>query len=280
MSHLELARGEDLLVQLCSDHMADNKNTQPAIRVERLTRKFGKVLAVDNLSLDVPAGILFGFLGPNGAGKSTTIGCLTGLIDPTSGEIALLGQPFRGNSASLKRRIGVMPEGLALFDQLYPQEFLAFNGRMLGLDQETTNARVDELLQTLDLTGARNRRLADFSTGMRKKVAFAAAIIHRPDILFLDEPFESIDPATVSMLKGWLRHYVAQGGTVFLTSHVLDTVERFCSEVAIIKEGRLAWRGLMPSEGGTIVVDGKGFGSLEELFLHIVGEQTGELDWL
>jgi ABC-2 type transport system ATP-binding protein len=253
-----------------------------AISIESLTKRYGKTLAVDELSLDVPAGRLFGFLGPNGAGKSTTIGCLTGLIDPTAGAIHLLGERFTTDSVELKRRIGVMPEGLALFDHLYAHEFLAFSGRMCHLDERVVRQRVEELLNALDLTSTYRKRLAEFSTGMRKKVAFAAAIIHRPEILFLDEPFESIDPAGVAMLKDWIRSFVAGGRTVFMTTHVLETVERLCDDVAIIKSGRVAWRGDVGklANGGKLECDGRRFDTLEALFLHLAGEKHGRLDWL
>jgi ABC-2 type transport system ATP-binding protein len=253
-----------------------------AISIENLTKNYGATLAVDRLSLDVPAGRLFGFLGPNGAGKSTTIGCLTGLIDPTDGAINLLGERFTPDSVELKRRIGVMPEGLALFDHLYAHEFLAFSARMYQLDEKTVRLRVEELLAALELNSASKKRLAEFSTGMRKKVAFATAIIHRPEILFLDEPFESIDPAGVAMLKDWLRSFVAGGRTVFMTTHALETVERLCDDVAIIKSGRIAWRGdLGPlGAGGKLECDGRRFDTLEALFLSLVGEMRGKLEWL
>ena len=170
---------------------------------------------------------MFGFLGPNGSGKSTTIGCLTGLLDPTAGQIEILGQPFNAESAAIKRRMGVMPETLGLFDPLYAHEFLAFVARMYGLNEATTRQRVTELLDALELTDT-SKTLHDYSTGMRKRVAFAAAVIHSPEVLFLDEPFESIDPAGVALMKQWLRRFTEQGRTVFMTSHVLETVERFC----------------------------------------------------
>lgn len=253
-----------------------------AIQIEELTKRYGGVLAVDRLSLEVPTGSMFGFLGPNGAGKSTTIGCLTGLIDPTSGSIRLLGEPFSSDAIELKRRIGVMPEGLALFDHLYAHEFLSFNARMYGLDETTIRSRVEELIHVMDLTSSHRKRLAEYSTGMRKKVAFAAAIIHRPEILFLDEPFESIDPAGVAMLKDWLRRFVGGGRTVFMTTHVLDTVERLCDDVAIIKAGQIAWRGEVAqlATGGVIESDGRQFNTLESLFLHLVGGRHEKLDWL
>ena len=252
------------------------------MRIENLTKRYGDLTAVDNLSLSVPTGKMFGFLGPNGAGKSTTIGCLTGLIDPTAGKIDLLGEEFTSDSIELKRRIVVMPEGLALFDHLYAHEFLTFNARMYGLEDTIVKQRVEELVTVMDLTSSTRKRLSQFSTGMRKKVAFAAAIIHRPEILFLDEPFESIDPAGVAMLKDWLRRFVAGGRTVFMTTHVLETVERLCDDVAIIKAGKIAWRGdvgrLM--HGGLIEYDGLQFATLEALFLHLAGERHKELEWL
>jgi ABC-2 type transport system ATP-binding protein len=265
-----------------SDDTPSHNESPVAINIENLTKKYGGTTAVNNLSLGISKGSLFGFLGPNGAGKSTTIGCLTGLIDPTAGRISLLGQPFDSNSVDLKRRIGVMPEGLALFDHLYAHEFLVFTARMFGLDETTIKHRVQELIAALDLQGTGKKRLVEFSTGMRKKVAFAAAIIHSPEILFLDEPFESIDPAGVAMLKDWLRKFVAQGRTVFMTTHVLETVERLCDEVAIIKSGRVAWRGeLEPlASGGSIQFDDQNFATLEALFLHIAGGRHGQLDWL
>lgn len=278
------------ILRVASDQMFDSiveqiqglVDKEIVISVDNLTKKYGNLLAVDHLSLNISSGRLFCFLGPNGAGKSTTINCLTGLLDPTEGEVRLFGVRFTRRSVDLKRRIGVMPEGLALFDQLYAHEFLAFNARMFGLDQATARQRVEELLEVLDLTGAYNKRLVEYSTGMRKKVAFAAAIIHRPEILFLDEPFESIDPSATAMMKDWLRQFVARGGTVFMTSHVLETVERLCDDVAIIKQGRLAWRGAVGqlANGGTIEFDGRQFNTLEAIFLHIVGERRGRLDWL
>ncbi|MGD0499012.1 MAG: ABC transporter ATP-binding protein [Bryobacteraceae bacterium] len=253
-----------------------------AIRMANLVKRYGAVTAVDGLSLNVPAGMMFGFLGPNGSGKSTTIGCLTGLLDPTAGEMEILGQPVNDGNSALKRRMGVMPETLGLFEPLRAHEFLAFTGRMYGLDEATTRRRVTELLDALELTEA-SKMLGEYSTGMRKRVAFAAAVIHSPDVLFLDEPFESIDPAGVALMKQWLHRFVAQGRTVFMTSHVLETVERLCQEVAIIaKPGRLVWHGDITTFGreGAITYDGQAFDTLETLFLHLTGERTVELGWL
>jgi ABC-2 type transport system ATP-binding protein len=253
-----------------------------AVRIDGLVKKYGTTVAVDNLSLRVPAGSMFGFLGPNGSGKSTTIGCLTGLLDPTAGRIEILGQPFTTESAGLKRRMGVMPETLGLFEPLYAHEFLAFVGRMFGLDEVTTRKRVTELLSALELTDA-SKTLSEYSTGMRKRVAFAASVIHSPEVLFLDEPFESIDPAGVSLMKQWLRRLTDQGRTVFITSHVLETVERLCNQVAIVtRPGKLVWQGdiTVLANDGAIEFDGRKFEALEPLFLHLTGERYADLNWL
>jgi ABC-2 type transport system ATP-binding protein len=249
-----------------------------AIRLNNVSKKYGTVLAVENLSLTVPAGSMFGFLGPNGSGKSTTIGCMTGLLDPSGGQIELLGQRFDADNAAIKRRIGVMPENLGLFEPLYAHEFLSFVARMFGLDEVTTRIRVAELLKALELTDT-SKTLAEYSTGMRKRVAFAAAVIHSPEILFLDEPFESIDPAGVSLMKQWLRRLTEQGRTVFITSHVLETVERICTEVAIVtKPGKLVWHGDITSF--PIRHEDQEFHALEPLFLHLTGERYADLKWL
>ena len=253
-----------------------------AIRISNLVKKYGAVTAVENLSLDVARGSMFGFLGPNGSGKSTTIGCLTGLLDPNGGHVEILGQRFDCENSALKRRMGVMPETLGLFEPLYAHEFLAFIARMFGLDEATARKRVTELLDALELAEAR-KTLAEYSTGMRKRVAFAAAVIHSPEVLFLDEPFESIDPAGVALLKQWLRRFTEQGRTVFITSHVLETVERLCDQVAIItKPGKLVWQGdiTVLANDGTITYDGKQFDALESLFLHLTGERYTDLNWL
>jgi ABC-2 type transport system ATP-binding protein len=254
-----------------------------AIEIAHLRKKYRDVIAVDDLSLAVPRGSFFGFLGPNGAGKTTTIGCLTGLLEPTGGTMQLLGERMHAGAIALKRRIGVMPETLGLFDRLYAHEFLAFQARMFGLDEATTRRRVTELLEAMELAGQGGKPMAEFSAGMRKRVAFAAAIVHTPELLFLDEPFESIDPAGTATMKMWLSRIVGQGRTVFMTTHVLETVQRLCDRVAIVTTpGRLLWEGSITSlaEGRALVLNGTEFHTLEALYLHLTGRRDAPLDWV
>jgi ABC-2 type transport system ATP-binding protein len=255
-----------------------------AIEISQLHKRYGKAAAVEDLSLSVPYGSCFGFLGPNGAGKSTTIGCLTGLLDPTAGSIRLLGEPFNGNAAALKKRIGVMPENLGLFEALYAHEFLLFQARMYGLDEQTARTRTNELLESMDLSGQGKKPLAEFSAGMRKRVAFGAAIISSPEILFLDEPFESIDPAGVALMKQLLSRMISQGRTIFMTTHVLESVERICDCIAIIKRpGNLLWQGDITElkHGRPIFFEDGEFRTLEALYLHVSGESAAaSLTWL
>ena len=255
----------------------------PAIEVSGLSKKYGATIAVQDLSFTVPNGTLFGFLGPNGSGKSTTIGCLTGLLDRTAGEIRVLGESLHDSNLVIKCRIGVMPETLGLFDSLYAHEFLSFQARVFGLDEETAHQRTEELLNAMDLADTGKKRLSQFSAGMRKRVAFAAAVIHGPELLFLDEPFESIDPAGVALMKEWLRRFTAEGRTVFLTTHVLETAERLCDDAAIVTSpGRLVWRGSLAqlTAEGVMPHDGHWFRSLEQLFLYVAGERHARLTWL
>jgi ABC-2 type transport system ATP-binding protein len=253
-----------------------------AIETHELTRAFGDKKAVDELSLRVAGGRFFGFLGPNGAGKTTTIKMLTGLLKTTSGRASVLGFDVARQAVEVKRRIGVVPEELALFDRLTGAEYLIFVGRMYGLDKATATTRAQELLELMDLRDAK-KLIVDYSHGMKKKIAISAALIHEPQLLFLDEPFEGIDPVASRLIKDILSSLVAKGVTVFLTSHILEIVEKLCDEIAIIHEGKLLAQGscdelqadVVGSEGRTV--------SLEELFLSLVGtdgEQKKGLSWL
>ena len=257
-----------------------------AIRTEQLTRRFGALTAVDGVDLRVNAGQFFGFLGPNGAGKSTTIKMLTGLLAPTSGRMELLGLDFQRNPIDVKRQIGVVPEGMGLFERLTGSEYLHFVGRMYGLDGATTQKRTAELLDFMQLADREKTLIADYSHGMQKKLALAAAVIHGPRILFLDEPFEGVDALAAGALKSLLGRMTERGVTIFLTSHVLEIVERLCSHVAIIHQGRLVAQGSLEElRRGIPGAEGEKK-TLEQVFLSIVGQSGGEqsrleeLTWL
>ena len=248
-----------------------------ALETQGLTRRFGDLVAVDHVDLSVPRGSFYGFLGPNGAGKSTTIKCLTGLLRPTAGKIRILGHDPWADPVEVKRRVGVVPEDLALFDRLTATETLGFVGQVHALPRDQLERRVAELLALMDLTGASRTLVADYSHGMRKKLSLAAALLPAPRILFLDEPFEGIDAVASQQIRRLLTGYVEGGGTVFLTSHILEIVERLCDHVGVIAGGRIVAQGPLERLGRG---DGK---SLERLFLELVGardDDAPQLDWL
>lgn len=247
---------------------------EPAIAVHNLRKLYGDKAAVDGLDLVVPRGCFFGFLGPNGAGKSTTIRMLTGLIPPTSGSIELLGMPLPERELEIKQRIGLVPDESLLFDRLTGAEFLEFVGRMYGLARPVAVERARSLLDLFELS--ENRKLiAEYSKGMRKRLAMAASLIHHPDLFLMDEPFEGVDAVGARLMKEILLDQVRRGATIFLTSHVLEVVERLCDRVAIIDKGRIVRTGSMHElRGGTE--------SLEDVFVRVVGAERGfhELEWL
>jgi ABC-2 type transport system ATP-binding protein len=260
-----------------------------AVETFDLVRRFGDVAAVDNLNLTVQRGSFFGFLGPNGAGKSTTIKMLTGLLAPTSGKILVLGRDIAVEPLEVKRRIGVVPEDLNLFERLTGAEMLSFTARMYGLQKTEIAERLPELLDLMELRNEPKKLIVEYSHGMKKKLSLACALIHRPEILFLDEPFEGIDAIASRTLKDLLSRLTARGLTVFLTSHVLEIVERLCSDIAIISQGKLLAAGPLADlkKGVGLTEEGqqKGPVSLEEYFVEVVGGApvTGEeevLQWL
>jgi ABC-2 type transport system ATP-binding protein len=270
-----------------------------AISTDHLSRRFGGLLAVDDVNLRVAAGQFFGFLGPNGAGKSTTIKMLTGLLAPSAGRIEILDFGLAENPVEVKRQIGVVPEGMALFGRLTGAEYLNFAGRMYGLDRQTAAQRASELLDFMQLADQPQTLVTDYSHGMQKKLALAAAVIHNPKILFLDEPFEGVDAIASGTLKAMLQRMIAHGATIFLTSHVLEIVERLCSHVAIIDRGKLVAQGSLEelragveaqaasalaadARPGDALQPGEKL-TLEQIFLRIVGgaQAAGqELSWL
>jgi ABC-2 type transport system ATP-binding protein len=250
--------------------------TDLALETKGLRKTFGDLVAVDSIDLEVPRGSFYGFLGPNGAGKSTTIKCLTGLLRPTAGTFRVLGMDPNADPVAVKRKVGVVPEDLALFDRLTGAETLAFVGQVHGLDAASVRTRSDELLSVMDLRGAAGGQVADYSHGMRKKIALAAALLPAPRLLFLDEPFEGIDAVASRQIKDLLTHFVKGGGTIFLTSHILEIVERLCDTVGIINHGKVVAQGPMAS----LRTDGR---SLEESFFDLVGADrtaASTLDWL
>lgn len=275
------------MIEFAGKGVAKRQNmNEIAIRTVQLTRRFGALTAVDSVDLRVTTGQFFGFLGPNGAGKSTTIKMLTGLLAPTSGRMELLGLDFQRNPIDVKRQIGVVPEGMGLFERLTGSEYLHFVGRMYGLDGATTEKRTAELLEFMQLADREKTLIADYSHGMQKKLALAAAVIHGPRILFLDEPFEGVDALAAGALKSLLGRMTERGVTIFLTSHVLEIVERLCSHVAIIHQGRLVAQGSLEElRAGIAGVEGEKK-TLEQIFLSIVGQSGGEqarleeLTWL
>ena len=248
-----------------------------AIETKGLSRRFGDVVAVDGLDLRVEKGTFCGFLGPNGAGKSTTIKMLTGLLAPSGGLMRILDQDLSDadGAREIKRRVGVVPEQLGLFDNLTGREYLTFVGRMYRLPLATVRDRCEELLEMMGLAGEERKLTMEYSHGMKKKLALAGALIASPDILFLDEPFEGVDAVASRVLRDMLGRCVQRGATVFLTSHVLEIVEKLCSAVGIISQGKLVYQGTMEEVRRS--------GSLEDRFIEAVGMGQIErqtLSWL
>lgn len=246
-----------------------------AIRIHELRKIYGNKAAVDGLNLQVPRGSFFGFLGPNGAGKTTTIRMLMGLAPPTSGSMELLGLAMPEHAVEIKSRIGLAPDESLLFDQLTGAEYLEFVGRMYSLERRVARARAGELLELFQLETASKKLIGEYSKGMRKRVAMGAALIHRPELFLMDEPFEGVDAVGARLMKDILQEQVRHGATVFLTSHVLEVVERLCDRVAIIDEGKLVLSGSMAELRS-------GSETLEDAFVRVVGSgHTREaLDWL
>jgi ABC-2 type transport system ATP-binding protein len=245
-----------------------------ALRLRGLTKRYGAVHAVSGLDLDVPAGSFFGLVGPNGAGKTTTLSIATGLVRPDAGSVHVLGTDLWADPAAGKRLLGVLPDGVRLFDRLTGRELITYHGLLRGLDRPTVEDRTGQLLAALGLVDAAEGLVVDYSAGMTKKVALACALVHAPRMLLLDEPFEAVDPVSATTIRAILRQVVEGGGTVVLSSHVMELVERLCDHVAVVHAGRVVAAGRLDDVRGT--------GTLEERFVDLVGapEQTGDLAWL
>jgi len=234
-----------------------------AIELSGITKRFGENLAVNGIDLAVPAGTFYGLLGPNGAGKTTTLSIATGLLRPDAGRVLVHGVDVWADPLTAKRMLGVLADGADLFDRLTGEQLLVYTGLLYSLDRETVTTRTAELIETLDLGAAAGTAVADYSAGMTKKVALACALIHSPRVLVLDEPFESVDPVSAANIRDILHGFVAVGGTVVVSSHSMDLVERMCDHVAIVAAGRVLASGPLDAvRGGT---------SLEDRFLELVG---------
>lgn len=247
---------------------------EPALLLTHLCKAFGQKIAVDNLSLAVPAGAVYGVVGPNGAGKTTTLSMATGLLVPDAGTALVHGVDVWRDQGRAKVLLGVLPDGLRTFDRLSGLDLVTYSGLLRGLDRETVVPRATQLLHVLGLWDAGTTLVADYSAGMRKKVHLACALVHSPSVLVLDEPFEAVDPVSAQTIQGILHDFAAAGGTVIISSHVMATVQRFCSHVAIID------RGIVVAAGTTAqVADG---GDLEDRFAQLVGAPTTreDLSWL
>ena len=245
-----------------------------ALALRGLTKRFDGTPAVDRLDLDVPRGSFYGLVGPNGAGKTTTLSMATGLLRPDEGSAHVLGTDVWADPVAAKARIGVLPDGLRLFDRLSGEQLVTYSGLLRGMDRGLVAERVGELLAALGLTDAKDKLVIDYSAGMTKKVTLACALVHAPRLLVLDEPFEAVDPVSARTIRGILEGFAAGGGTVVLSSHVMDLVERICSDVAIIAAGTVRASGTLAEVRGGL--------SLEDRFLGLIGGSTDVegLAWL
>jgi ABC-2 type transport system ATP-binding protein len=247
----------------------------PALSLRGLVKRFDGKVAVAGVDLDVPAGSFYGLLGPNGAGKTTTLSMAVGLLRPDAGGAWVLGHDVWADPVRAKRLLGVMPDGVRLFDRLSGAELLAYHGLLRGMDPEVVDQRAAELLDVLALSDAGRTLVVDYSAGMKKKIGLACALLHGPRLLVLDEPFEAVDPVSAALIRDILQRYVAGGGTVVFSSHVMEIVERLCSHVAILAEGTIKRVGTLDEV--------RGERSLEAVFVEVVGGRTAtgeELAWL
>jgi ABC-2 type transport system ATP-binding protein len=239
---------------------------QIAIGCRGLVKTFGPTVAVAGLDLDVPKGSFFGLVGPNGAGKTTTLSMVTGLLRPDAGSVHVLGHDVWSDPVAAKRVLGVLPDGLRLFDRLTGLQLVTYSGLLRGMDRDVVTSRAHELLAALGLSDDAATMVVDYSAGMTKKVALACALVHAPRVLVLDEPFEAVDPVSASTIKEILDAYVDSGGTVILSSHVMELVERLCSHVAVIAAGQVRAIGSVDAVRGGM--------TLEDRFVDLVGGRT------
>ncbi len=262
-----------LLDSVAPSRPSSDKGT-PALGIRGLAKRFGEKVAVQGLDLEVPAGSFFGLVGPNGAGKTTTLSMATGLLRPDAGEIRILGTDVWADPTAAKRLVGVLSDGIALFDRLSGEQLITYHGLLNGMDRETVKTRTRDLLDLLDMNEAAGKLVVDYSAGMTKKIALATALVHAPRLLVLDEPFESVDPVSAANIRDILHGYVESGGTVIVSSHAMDMVQRMCDHVAIIASGRVLTSGT--------VDEVRGGRDLEDVFVNLVGgrHHTRGPEWL
>lgn len=270
-----------------SEHIepqSDGRVGQAAIVTHELLRVFGQKAAVNYLNLTVRRGEFYGFLGPNGAGKSTTIKMMVGLLRPTAGQVYVGGVDVWHEPLRARALMGVLPEYLNLYERLTGREFLVFAGHMYSVPEADIGRRAEDLLQVLSLTEDANKLIVDYSVGTRKKIALAAALIHRPQVLFLDEPFEGIDPVSSRAIRDILRDLTQRGTTIFFSSHIMEVVERLCTRVGIINQGRLVAEGSLQElrERATGASGTDKDATLEDIFLNVIGarDEARNLGWL
>ena len=248
--------------------------TGAAVEIRGLAKLFDDKVAVDRINLTIPSGSFYGLVGRNGAGKTTTISMVTGMLQPTEGTALIRGIDMWSEPLKAKAHLGVLPDGVHLFDKLTGEQLITYSGYLHGIDKETVASRVKDLLAAMDLTDAAGRAVADYSAGMTKKIALAAALVHAPSVLILDEPFEAVDPVSAANIQDILRGFVASGGTVIISSHVMDLVQRLCDHVAVMDSGRILAAGTVDEVRAGV--------SLEERFVQLVGGRTSSegLSWL
>ncbi|MDQ1403929.1 MAG: type transport system ATP-binding protein [Actinomycetota bacterium] len=255
--------------------MTDTRADVPALLIRELGKRFGAKVAVAGVSLEIPHGSFFGLVGPNGAGKTTTLKMATGLLRPDTGSVLIDGIDAWASPLEAKIRTGVLPEDLALFERLTGAELLNYTGLLRRMEPPVIAERSRELIDVLGLTDDAGTLVVDYSHGMRKKIALAAALLHAPRLLFLDEPFEAIDPVSARAIRTVLERYTGGGGTIVFSSHVMELVERLCDRVAVMSDGRIVATGTLDEV--------RGDQTLEDAFVHLVGASdvdTRDLGWL
>ncbi|MFE7236485.1 ABC transporter ATP-binding protein [Streptomyces sp. NPDC001231] len=242
------------------------RTAAPALRLTGLAKKYGTHRAVDGINLTVPSGSFFGLVGPNGAGKTTTLSMAVGLLRPDAGRAEIFGTDVWADASRAKGLVGVLPDGLALPERLTGREVLCFTGLLRGMARAEADRRAAQLLRTLGLDAAGRTLVAEYSTGMRKKIGLAAALLHAPRLLVLDEPLEAVDPISAATVKEILRRFVRAGGSVVLSSHVMAVVEQLCDHLAVVDAGRVVAAGPLDEVRAGL--------SLEERFVSLVAGRS------